>query len=265
VHDRHRPALNGRGTFDPIARNARILSDSGVELIVRACVTADSVSGLLDFVQWIAATLRPSTVCLETLSLSAYADRSGMNPPDPVEFAYTFDRAAQFLRDYGITTVTSTAVLDGPRLSFCPVGKDALIVSPDGQVDACYLLRDEWVSHGLDLHLGTVCQNGAYDAEFAIDPVAVTRVRQMTAQQRPLCAKCLCRYHCAGGCHVHHATDLAPGSFDDMCIQTRLITVVNLLRRMGCDDIAERWITDRNFSSGGVWQQSDRIEKVGLT
>lgn len=263
VHDRHRPALNGKGTFDPIARNAKILSEGSVELIVRACVTADSVGSLADFAQWIAETLRPSTVCFETLSFSAQADASGMKAPDPVEFARSFERAAQVLREYGITTVTSTAVLDGPRLSFCPIGKDALIVSPDGAVDACYLLREEWNASGLDLRIGEVCSDAQNGAVFGFDSSAVERVRQMTVYERPLCAECLCRYHCAGGCHVHHATDADAGNFDALCVQTRLITVAGLLRRLGRDDLADRWISDGDFATRGVWQRSDRLEKVG--
>lgn len=253
-HDRHRPALNGRGTFETVARSARIFSQSRAELIVRACVTAESVASMPDFAHWIGVELKPSTVCFETLSLSPLAIEAGFTPPDPHDFARCFDRSDQILRGYGIQTVTSSADLSETRTSFCPVSKDALIVSPDGAVDACYLLEEDWQERGLDMRLGWL-----KGSDFEIEAQALRRVRGMNAHNRPLCADCLCRFHCAGGCYVHHDTHRPAGQFDDWCVQTRLITVTQLLRRMGQDALAEAWLADLSAWQTAVWRSSDRL------
>jgi uncharacterized protein len=252
VQDRHRPALNGRGTFEVVARSARIFSEGPCELVVRACVTQETIADMPEFARWIGQELRASTVCFESLSLSPLAQTAGFAPPDPWEFAVAFDCAGRILDAYGIEAVLSTADLRTNRSSFCPVGKDALIVSPDGAIDACYLLREDWERKGLDMRLGRIAAG-----RLEIDPAALQRVRDLTVRERPLCAGCLCRYQCAGGCHVNHD---AAGKYDDLCVQTRLVTLTKLLRQIGQDELAETWLADRRALEKSVWQASDRLE-----
>lgn len=285
VHDLHRPASSGRGTFGPVVRNAQMLSESAVNLVIRACVTEASVSRMPDFAAWLAWTLRPSTVCFESLSGSPRSAASGLAPPDPWRFAQMFIRAAHILEPFGIDVILSTADIDARHVTFCPVGKDALIVSPDGSIDACYLLEHDWRRRGLDMHLGqarpappstgrstnsTECgtdrpgrmpvapEPGPLTV-LDVDPAAVQRVRAMNVDHRPLCADCLCRFHCAGGCHVHHDTSAAPGQFDNLCIQTRLVTIARLLMRLGRSDLADAWLADQAAMEASVWQSSDRL------
>ena len=155
VQDRQRPALNSRPTFGIVSRTAKLISDGPAELIVRSCVTAGSVDSLPEWATWIAEQLRPSTVCFESLTASASTAAAGNFPPDPYQFARQFVKAALVLAKHGIETVQSTSDPRECRTSACPVGQDALIVSPDGTVDACYLLEQDRRDHGADLRLGT--------------------------------------------------------------------------------------------------------------
>lgn len=254
IQDRHRPGINGAPLSDIIIRNAKILSEGPVELVIRACVTAETVVRLPAIAEWISQEFRPSTVCFETLSLSHVAADIAFAPPDPWEFATYFDQAARILHESGIETVISTADLYAPRVSFCPVGKDALIVSPDGAVDTCYLLQKDWESSGLNLRLGWLRESG-----FELSPVAIQHARDLNVDTRPLCADCFCRFSCAGGCHVNHDTSRPPGGYDDLCIQTRLITVTRLLRQIGQDSLADTWLADRDAAETAVWQPNDRL------
>lgn len=254
IQDRHRPGINGRSMSDIITRNARILSDGPVELIIRACVTDDTVERMPEIAHWIGQSFHPSTVCFETLSLSHNAKPIPFSPPDPVAFARNFDRASRILVNYGIDTVISTVDLSGPRTSFCPVGKDALIVSPDGAVDTCYLLQKDWEQSGLDMRLGWL--DGDH---FDLMPEAVARARDLTVNTRPLCADCFCRYSCAGGCHVNHDTSRAPGQYDHLCIHTRMITVARLLREIGQHALAVDWLNDDEALEAVTAQTNDRL------
>lgn len=253
-HDRHRPTLNGHGTFEMVAKNARILSDSPCELIIRACVTGESITRLPDFAQWIGDNLKPSIACFETLSVSPLAIEAGFTAPNPHDFALYFDHATRILAHFDIQTVTSSADLSQAHTSFCPVSKDALIVSPDGAVDACYLLQTDWQQKGLDMRLGRL-----NEGVFEIQPDSLARVRAMQVQNRPLCADCMCKFHCAGGCHVHHDTNRPAGQFDNWCIQTRLITITRLLRDLGEDDLADAFLNTPSAWEHAVWQASDRM------
>jgi hypothetical protein len=78
-------------------------------------------------------------------------------------------------------------------------------------------------------------------------------------ERRPLCADCFCRYHCAGGCHVNHDTSGQPGNYDAQCIQTRLITILQLLDRLEQPRLRDEWLADRPSMEISVWQPNDRL------
>jgi uncharacterized protein len=256
VHDRQRPLLGGAASFDLVCRTARILSEGAVELIVRTCVTAANVERLREWAGWIGDQLRPSTVCFEGLRSSPASAAAGLLPPDPYRFAEEFAGAARILDDFGIEAVQSTTDLSECRISACPVGRDALIVSPDGAVDACYLLESEWRAHGLDLRLGRV---DVAAGRLDIPNEALDRVRRLAGRAKPLCANCFCRYHCAGGCHVHHDTSSPRAAYDDMCVVTRLISAERLLRRIQRRDLGAELLSDRAAGMALARQPDDRL------
>jgi uncharacterized protein len=252
IQERHRPALNGRRTSAIVERSARIFSQGTAELIIRSCVTSDTVQRMPEIAAWVGREFRPGAVSFERLTESPLSRAAGMRPPDPWEFARNFEAAAQILEPYGIQTVLSSANLNSLQCSFCPVGKDALIVSPDGWVDACYLLPQEWGRNGLNMRLGQMV-----DGRLAIDQSALQNVRQLTVHEKALCSSCLCRYHCAGGCHVNH--DTSGGQYDELCLQTRLITITGLLKRLGQADLADEWLNDRSALEISAWQATDEL------
>jgi uncharacterized protein len=160
--------------------------------------------------------------------------------------------AAHLLDNQGIEVLYSTASLHEIRNSFCPVGKDALIVAPNGEISACYLLPSDWESKGLDLKIGRVSDQG-----FCFDHTSVQRVRQLAGRTKPLCAHCLCKYHCAGGCHVNHPTDQM--AYNDSCIQTRIITIAKLLENLGQPALTSLWLNDRARLETTIRQQTDYL------
>jgi radical SAM protein with 4Fe4S-binding SPASM domain len=256
VQDRHRPTAAGTGTFDAVLHTAEILSESSAELVVRSCVTETSVPTLVTWAERIASELRPSVVCLERMTPSARSDAAGLRPPDPWCFARSFLDASRVLRQHGILAVTSTTDLRECRPSCCPVGRDALIVMPDGTVNACYLLEQRWRAAGLDLRLGSV---GADDRALHLDPVAVDRVRTLAATPAARCTRCLCRLHCAGGCHVDHRPGADDDGYDDLCVSTRVLTIAQLLERLGRDDLAASWLADDGALATSARWPSDLI------
>lgn len=254
LHDRQRPALNGKGSFATLARNARILSDGPAELALRACISHLSVSRMPEIAAFFAQAFHPSSVCFETLTPSPLAQQAGLFHPDPVEFARGFFAAAEVLSGQGIETILSTADLNTDQDTFCPVGRDALIVSPDGTIDACYLLRQDWEEQGLDLRLGRLSTDG-----FVFEPGAVQRARDLTSRNKDACQDCLCRYHCAGGCHVRRSASPTARKNTEVCIQTRLITIATLLVSLGKADLAARWMGDRERLEAAALSLDDRL------
>ena len=154
IQDRHRPGLRGRP--DLRDRDAERGHPVGGFLPARAAGLRDAgdrAPAARDR-QWFGATFRPSSVCFEALQPTPLAAAAGLAPPDPYVFAASFDAARRWLAGRDIEAVLSTADTERCQVTFCPVGRDALIVSPDGMVDACYLLEESWRSTGLDMRMG---------------------------------------------------------------------------------------------------------------
>jgi uncharacterized protein len=239
AHDRHRQAPGGRGSFDQVVSTARLLGASPAGVCFRMCVAEDNVEQLAETVNWFAEEFRPSTIDFETLQPTPESERAGLRAPDPYVFAAHFWRGRRAALHRGVEPVYSAASTDEPRRSFCPLGHDALILEPDGRVSACYLPEREWQARGLDLRLGRFDAGGGMELPAA----DVQRVRQLAAG-KARCRNCLCRWSCAGGCHVNHSFPGCQTGYDDFCIQTRLITACTLLDGLGLESMAGDLVAD---------------------
>ena len=240
IHDRHRPRRTGGGSYGAVARVAHLLRESPTELCLRVCVTRDTAPRLEEIARRLCDDFRPSVIDFETLQPTPESDEAGLEPPDPWDFAAHCVRACRAVEQSGVQAVFAAALAETPRLSFCPVGNDTVIVSPDGRVSACYLPDAEWKRRGMDLDLGRLDGDG----RMQLDPRAVARVRAL-ATDKPRCVRCFCRWSCAGGCHVNHSYTGCPDTYDDFCILTRIITACHLLRDLGHDPCADALLEDR--------------------
>ena len=241
THDRCRPHANGRGSFDEVTRTARILGRTTVELCLRICVTAANVASLPAVVRAWCSDFRIDAIDFETLQPNRVSNDAGLESPDPYEFAAAYWEARRIAGEHGVTAVYSAWPAGGElRRSFCPVGKDAVIVMPDGRVSACYLDEAEWRRKGMDLVVGRF---GAGDG-LALDLPAVDRARRL-GPDHAACAACFCRWTCAGGCHVNHRLPPSSTERDGFCAQTRLISAAGLLEMMGHAALAKAVIDDR--------------------
>jgi len=253
LHESQRPAVDRKPYTHIVLENTRILSDGPCELSLRACITRRSQERMVEIAEYFASTLAPVSVCFEMLVPSPASESAGLHPPDPYAFTLGYMSASRALSGCGIETVISTVNLNACQGSFCPVGKDALIISPDGAVDACYLLEEDWQKNGLDLHLGQL-KESAFD--FA--PGAVQRARDLTARFKSACRDCLCQTHCAGGCHVRRGS--SPNHLrSEVCIHTRLITIASILNSLGHPDLVDAWMSDRSALQETALSTSDRL------
>jgi uncharacterized protein len=260
IQDQQRHRQGGQGSFEAVVRSARILSTGAAELAIRACVTAGTAVRMPAIAAWLCQEFRPTSVCFEPVQPSAASDAAGLFPPDAWTFASLYVQAAQVLEAHGVEPVYAAADIHTRRGSFCPVGQDVAIVSPDGTVAACYLLEHEWQARGLDLALGRF-ENGVP----ILDASRVAAARSLGVWRSPSCARCFCRWHCAGGCPVNHVLPGTPGDYDRLCIQTRLLTARGILHALERDDLVRHLIQERNALETMAWQASDAIADVRVS
>lgn len=253
VHNRHRTAADGKGSFETVATNARRLGQSPTQLCFRTCIVHDTVSRMAEFADWFCREFQPAMVTFEPMQNSHEAARTGLATPDPWAFAVQWVAASRILRQHGAVPVYAAAVGE-PRWSFCPVGTDTPIVSPDGRVSSCYLPVSEWRARDLDLDIGQADPNG----EIELNHTRLADLRQLAAD-KPRCQRCYCRWSCAGGCHVNHSYPGCSSDYDDFCIETRIITACELLHSLGCEDIVDELLTQREAMERLAFNQSDRL------
>jgi uncharacterized protein len=263
IHDRHRSFPlpgGGRGSFEIVKRTAYLLSQSPTELCFRVCVSQESVLQLEQIAEWFCETFRPATINFETLQPSPESEAAGLKPPNPYDFAMHYVRASRLIERSGIKAVYAAAATDSLRYSFCPVGKDTLIVSPDGRVSSCYLLQQAWQNRGLDLDGGRLSPDGIMEIDFD----AIHRLRRMILD-KPRCERCFCRWTCAGGCHVNHSYPGCSLAYDDFCIQTRIIAACALLDDLGFGQITDQLLADRDAMEVLALQSSDCLKECQIS
>jgi len=259
IQDRYRPYRDGRGSFEIVDRNARILSEGSGDLFLRTCVTAQTVNRMPEIAARFCQDYRLLGVCFEPVQPSAQSIVEQLEPPDPWTFARNFIQAAEILVSHGVEPVYAAADIHARRVSFCPVGQDAVIVSPDGTIDACYLLRRDWEMRGLDLCLGYVERDGS----VTLDAERVAFARSLNVWNKPFCARCFCKWHCAGGCHVNHLLPDSPGDYDRLCLQTRIIALWKILKAMGQESLVHKLLADDEALERAARQVSDMLVDAG--
>jgi uncharacterized protein len=207
--------------------------------------------------RWLCQEFRPVAVGFEPLQPSEPSRVAGLQPPDPWTFAQEYCEAAWLLEAHGVEPVYAAADIRARRVTFCPVGQDVPIVSPDGTIAACYLLARDWEDKGLDLRLGKLEGGSVF-----LDQEAVAAARGMNVLAESCCSDCFCKWHCASGCHVNHVLPDRPGSLDRLCIQTRILALRNILKEMERDDLVVDLLKDRQALERTILQASDAIASV---
>jgi uncharacterized protein len=255
IQDLHRPLKGGRSSFDAACQTARIIGDSPADLCLRCCVSQRNVAEMPAIAHWFCSELCPSCINFEVLHSSPEAERGGLLPPEPVAFATGFLRARIECAKVGVKVVYAADIAP-PQWSSCPVGKDALIVSPDGAVAGCYLTPDRWQRSGLCLNVGR------NDRELSVDRGALAAIKQII-QDKPRCERCFCRWSCAGGCHVDNTPVGAPLRYSDSCLETRIISMASLLGQLVPEDELQAYIADTVALGAFAVRDSDRLEDWG--
>lgn len=254
IHNRQRPTNNGRGSFRDISRNAAYLSTSPVELCLRVCVSSLNVRELERITRWFCKQFRPAMIDFEPLKPTPGSNRAGLRTPDPWEFAVQFLRAHRVASEFGVRAVYAAAAIDKTQLSFCPVGRDTVIVSPDGMLSACYSQIPEWEASGLNFMMGRLESSG----KVFIDGSVVERIRNLPGS-RIRCLKCFARWHCGGGCYLMNHQANRGREYDEFCIRTRLITAGLLLDRLGDHETLRKLLRIRRAAEALVSASSDRL------
>lgn len=236
VQNRHRPGPEGRESFETVCRSADIFSRGSCDFIIRSCVSAANAESLGRWAAFIARRFQPEAVCLEPMIESDLARQNELTAPDADVFVRNWADAFRVLEREKIRLVCSSADLSSISNSLCPMGKDALIVTPEGEIGSCWQLSENQRLGKPDLHFGSLRADGMNFYQDSLDAQ-----RRLVEWNRECCRGCFCYAHCAGGCVLKTERS---GNF---CRITKALTLWQLLRQLGYESMADQLILDRSF------------------
>jgi uncharacterized protein len=238
-----RPLACGGKSFNLVFRNAKILSRGRCELTLRACVSNTNVTEMEAIAGWILNNIPCDSICFETLIPSINSEMNNLIPPDPWIFAMNFCRTEKLLSEYGVNVYTSGTDIDKVQNSFCPLGRDALIITPEGNINSCYLPEENWKKVNLNLSIGRLIIKPDGQSFFDLEQSQINHIRNQATPNNKLCSTCFCQYSCAGGCYVNHRNAIIDQQLDDVCVKTRLITISKLLYQIGAVHLWEHFVS----------------------
>lgn len=253
IQNSHRPLKGGRESFSGAIRTAGIIGNSQADLLLRACVSQKNVDSMAETTQWFCETFAPTKINFEVMQETKRARSHGLFRPDPVTFASGFIKARAVASSYGVPVVYGSDITD-PQWTSCPVGKDTVILTPDGRISSCYLMPERWEEKTMDLTLGQMDNGGV----VTINPKAVDKIRTLVTD-KPRCSRCFCRWSCAGGCHVDNTWPGCSDGFSDFCVQTRIISAATLMDHLGMNDEAGIMADTLSLMNQIALQASDRL------
>ena len=235
IHNLHRPTKKGTGSFVCAERTAKEISKLPAQLSLRVCISSKNVDLMEEITEWFCDSFFPSCINFEALKPVKSCAEYGINRPDPYIFARNFIKSRQIAESYGIECVYATDLGDKPVFSSCPVGNDAVIIAPDGQICSCYLQPERWQEFGLDFSVGTVDAEG----NIYVDKINMQNIHDFVTDKKR-CDRCFCQWNCAGGCFVRGHNN----EYDSFCIQSRIITVCSLLESLGFSHLSAKLLSD---------------------
>ncbi len=237
TQNRQRPDKKGKGTFAQVMETIREIEKRKIPYGIRMTVTAESLPELRSNIEFLCSNTQVRSIQVEAVYNQGRAEGSGLNIEDVDSFVNIFMDVYHYARQHGRSVSYSAARPHLTTNTFCTATSNALIVTSDGELTACYevfdrshLLADDFIIGRLDVAEGITLY--AEKREKLLAKIAANRNS---------CIECFCYYHCAGDCPPK--AFMAQLSCDKFrCAVTRAIT-----RELIVDQIAE---------SDGFWRGS---------
>ncbi len=198
IQDYARPLRNGGPSSPLVRRTVRVFDRAKLLYSFQATVTRDTVGEMPAIVRYFARHTHPFMVKFEPVSdCGRFYGRGDQIPPGG-EFARSFNEAYEVARRLRVDLAFSGIRLWGAGHScFCGAFCEPFAVTPDARVSACY------EAYSADAPYADRFLFGCYDADrgtFSFDMAKLKALRQRNVYGLQPCARCFCKYSCAGDC-----------------------------------------------------------------
>jgi uncharacterized protein len=238
VQNFQRPLANFGPTFEPVLNAALQMDRHRRSYGIRLTVTDRSIEELPAGIEMLCNETRCPVFQIEPAFAHGRASRDSKALTAHQRFAEYFLEAYEvgLRHDRHVYYSGARPWLASSR--FCRALDQALVVTPDGMLTACYEVSGR--SHPLAnrFHFGNMTEPEGWQINDSVRIGLLEKIEQ----RRSLCSECLCFWHCAGDCP---SKTMSPDGLEDLnfgkrCELNRSITQGLLLRLIE--------------SGGGVWR-----------
>ena len=196
TQDQHRPFSRGVGSSTIVLRSMAELDRYQYPYDVRMTAIAPWENLPRD-VEFLCQRSDCRTIQVEP---AFNTQRGGHNDPEPDDmraFADAHMEAVEVAAKAGRRFYYSGARLGMVTTTFCTAPYNALIVTPDGDLTACYEVTNQ--THPL----ASISRIGYIkDGQIALDQNARKHLHALMSERRDSCRDCFCYWSCAGGCYT---------------------------------------------------------------
>jgi uncharacterized protein len=237
LHDRHRPAASGCGTYETITRTLRVFEAEGLPYAIRCNVDSENVERLPEITDYFCRTFRPVKINIEPLVVYGRCLKTGLQHPEPSTFVNAVVEAGRVARQHKVELKLTTAQPDRLAQSNCAMVEDSFIVAPDGLVSSCYMANHRGSEYVGDYAFGEI---DAASHTVQINQAKLDRVRSYGVANIPRCQHCFAKWHCSGGCRLFQTPPNCRTSPPSICLVTQKLTLWRILEHLREFDKADR-------------------------
>jgi len=231
IQDLHRPLAGGGSSYAHVHATLKAFDAHEFPYGIRATITAQSVGRMEEIVGHLCATFGARHIKLEPMCLRGRGLAADLRPPEARAFVEGFRRARKVARAAGRVLSYSGARMEVLTNVFCQASGESCAVTPEGWVTSCYEVLDPSDPLAGEFFYGR-CDLA--HRKLVVDEARREALFHRTAERRLECARCFCRWHCAGDCP---AKGLGPEGAHlpgatDRCHITRELTLDQLLEAL---------------------------------
>ena len=198
VQNRNRPLKDGSPSSPIVYETLRIFAEEELDHCIQAAVTAPDAGRLPELVEWFAENTSARMIKFEPVAAAGSCAGQYDLVPDPLIFANSFMQACRTAQDKGVTvTFSGIQFRTGPLSHFCGAFGSPFCVTPDGLVSACFEAFNQGADHADLFLIGAWNED---ESRFAVDVERLERLRRRNITRLDQCARCFCKYSCAGDC-----------------------------------------------------------------
>lgn len=231
IHNSQRPRADGGPSFEQVSETLQAFDAANFPYGIRTTATAESALHLEEIVSYFCEHFTSKKIKIEPMYPRGRASTFQARSPDAVTFVEHFRKARKIACEAECELIYSGARMEVLTNAFCQAAGVSCAVTPEGQITSCYevLAPTDPLAH--------IFLYGHYDPhtrKMVVDNERRLQLFNLSVLNKPFCAKCFCKWHCAGDCPVKaiHAERTFSPDLPDRCYINRELTKDQLIEAL---------------------------------